>query len=479
MRIAVIGAGPAGLTSAYQLSKKLGDKIDTLDIYEAANTVGGMSRSIRLWDQTVDLGPHRFFSKDRRINELWLEVVEDEYDIVHRKTSIFYNKSFFDYPIRAFNALKGLGVWEASLCMLSYSRQKMFPVKDTSTFEGWVTRRFGKRLYRIFFKTYSEKLWGISCTELDSDFAAQRIKKLSLMEAVKNAVAFRKKNKHATLVDQFAYPVAGTGSVYGKMKELITEHGGNIFLDTPVQRVLTRDNAAVGLLLENGIEKQYDQVISTMPLTLLAERIGTIPEELVKKVKSLNFRNTILVYLHVDNSNVFTDQWLYIHDSDVKTGRITNFRNWVPDLYGENSQTILCMEYWCNFEDEIWSNSDEYLKELAKAEINRIGLAQEQEILNASVFRIPRCYPVYFSGYREMLLPVLEFIGQINGLHVIGRYGAYKYNNQDHSILMGMLAAENIVDNAGHDLWEINTDFDVYQESATITKAGLKISDNN
>lgn len=479
MKIAVIGAGPAGLTAAYQLSKALGSEIETLDVYEAANTVGGMSRSIRLWDQTVDLGPHRFFSKDRRINELWLEVVENDYDIVHRKTRIFYSKSFFDYPIRAFNALKGLGLWEASLCMLSYFRQKLFPVKDTSTFEGWVTRRFGKRLYRIFFKTYSEKLWGISCTELDSDFAAQRIKKLSLMEAVKNAVSFRKKNKHATLVDQFAYPLDGTGAVYEKMKDRVVQRGGNIYLETPVQRVVTRDNAAVGLVLENGKEKEYDQVISTMPLTLLAERLGTMPEDLVKKVKSLKFRNTILVYLHVDNSNVFPDQWLYIHDSDVRTGRITNFRNWVPDLYGEKRQTILCMEYWCNFEDQIWSENDESIKELARDEISKIGLAGKEEILNSSVFRIPRCYPVYFSGYREMLRPVQKYIGSISGLHVIGRYGAYKYNNQDHSILMGMLTAENILENAGHDLWEINTDYDVYQESATITKAGLKISENN
>ncbi len=479
MRVAIIGGGPAGLTAAYQLSKELGGKITSVDVYEAADNVGGMSRSIELWNQTVDLGPHRFFSKDKKINALWLEVVGEDFDIVHRKTRIFYDKSFFDYPIRAFNALRGLGFWQAGLCMLSYIEQKVFPVKDTSTFEGWVTRRFGKRLYRIFFKTYSEKLWGIKCTELDSDFASQRIKKLSLFEAVKNAFILNKTSEHATLAEQFAYPVKGTGSVYLKMMNKIIEKGGKVNLKTPVQRVITENKIAKALELENGKIRQYDHIISTMPLTLMAERLRIMPDDLTKKVKSLTFRNTILVYLHINNSNLFPDQWLYIHDSEVQTGRITNFRNWLPGLYGSKSQSILCMEYWCNFEDELWSKDSSYMKELASNEINHIGLAKKEDILDAEVIRIPRCYPVYFSGYREKLKPVQTFLNSIDHLHIIGRYGAYKYNNQDHSILMGMLAAENIISDADHDLWEINTDYEVYQESAMITKTGLTISNDN
>jgi protoporphyrinogen oxidase len=473
MKIAVIGAGPAGLTCAYQLSKAMGDSVTQLDVFEAADNVGGMSRSLELWDQTVDLCPHRFFSKDKNINSLWLEVVKKDYDIVHRQTRIFYNKTFFDYPIRAFNALKGLGIWQATLCMASYMQQKITPVKDTSTFEGWVTRRFGKRLYRIFFKTYSEKLWGIKCTELDSDFASQRIKKLSLFEAIKNAIAWKRSNEHATLVEQFAYPVKGTGSVYRKMVDFIESKGGNIHLSTPVDSVVTENQEARFLVLENGKKLRYDHIISTMPLNILAERLGNVPESLKENIRALTFRNTILVYLRVENSSLFPDQWLYIHDSEVQTGRITNFRNWVPQLYGEENDSILCLEYWCNFDEPLWSAGEQELKDLAATELVKIGLAEESEIRDAFVFRIPRCYPVYFSGYAEKLKPIEVFLKKISNLHVIGRYGAYKYNNQDHSILMGMKAAENILEDAGHDLWSINTDYEVYQESAFITKTGL------
>lgn len=476
-KIAVIGAGPAGLTAAYQVSKEFGTSVSRLDVYEAGSAVGGMSRSINLWNQTVDLGPHRFFSKDRKINELWLEVVQGDYDIVNRQTRIFYKKTYFDYPIRAFNALKGLGIWEAMRCMTSYMVQKIRPVKDTSTFEGWVTSRFGKRLYTIFFKTYSEKLWGIKCTELDSDFASQRIKKLSLFEAIRNALIVQKNNAHATLVEQFAYPVNGTGSVYSKMKAAVEKNGGKVHLESPVKRVIVENGRAIALELENGEISRYDHIISTMPLTHLVERIDDVPADILQAVRDLKFRNTILVYLHVGRTDLFTDQWLYIHDSEVLTGRITNFRNWVPQLYGEKEASIVCLEYWCNFEDPLWSEDSALLKQRAIEEIQRIGLVSASDVIEAEVVRIPRCYPVYFRGYQDRLRPVQSYLSTIGNLHVIGRYGAYKYNNQDHSILMGMLAAENITGGTEHDLWGINTDYDVYQESATITRTGLKVSD--
>ncbi|MFH0758856.1 MAG: FAD-dependent oxidoreductase [Bacteroidota bacterium] len=473
MRIAVIGAGPAGMTAAYELSKHMGTRITGLDVYEKSEEVGGLSKSINLWNQRVDLGPHRFFSHDPRINSLWLEVVKDQYEIVNRQTRIYYNKRFFDYPIKAFNALGGLGLFEAARCVISYVAERMNPSSDTSTFEGWVTSRFGKRLYTIFFKTYSEKLWGIPCTKLDSDFAAQRIKKMSLLEAIKNALFQGSGKKHATLVDQFAYPSGGTGSVYASMRASIESNGGHLFLKTGIEKVITKNGMVQSVQLENGEVREYDQVVSSMPISLLVEKLPDVPDTILEHSRKLTFRNTILVYLRIERTDLFNDQWLYIHDSSVQFGRVTNFRNWVPTLYGSDDSSIICMEYWCNFQDEIWGMGTEHLVKLATEEIVRTGLVSEGEVEEGEVIRLPRCYPVYFSGYRQALEPVEKYLASLRGLQVIGRYGAYKYNNQDHSILMGIRAAENIVYGTEHDLWSINTDYEVYQESSVITKTGL------
>lgn len=461
------------MTAAYQLSKELGKSVSAIDVYEKSAEVGGLSKSISLWEQRVDLGPHRFFSHDSTINELWLEVVKDQYEIVDRQTRIYYKKRFFDYPIKAFNALSGLGIFEAARCVLSYIGARISPPKDQSSFQGWVTGRFGKRLFNIFFKTYSERLWGISCTELDADFASQRIKKLSLFEAIKNALFSGKTNKHATLVDQFAYPVGGTGRVYESMQSEIESRGGRVLTGTGVEKIITREGRVNSILLEGGEEAEYDQVISTMPLTQMVERLPEVPQGIVEQSRKLKFRNTILVYLKVERPDLFTDQWLYIHDQSVTFGRVTNFRNWIPSVYGDSGSSILCMEYWCNFEDELWSLDAEQIISTAKKEIVTAGLVPEGEEMEGEMIRLPRCYPVYFRGYREALAPVQDYLSKIGGLHVIGRYGAYKYNNQDHSILMGLRAAENISHQAGHDLWEINTDYEVYQESSVITKTGL------
>jgi len=477
MKIAVIGAGPAGMTAAYKLSEELGKRVTALDIYELSDQVGGLSKSIDLWDQRVDLGPHRFFSHDTSINKVWLEVVGKEYDIVKRQTRIYYKRRFFDYPIRALNALKGLGLIEATRCMLSYLAERLSPTRDTSTFEGWVTSRFGKRLFAIFFKTYSEKLWGISCRELDSDFAAQRIKKLSLFEAVKNALFQGRGNKHATLVDQFAYPNKGTGSVYEHMQRKITERGGMVHLNAGVERVNTQKGSARSLTLQNGDTREYDHIVSTMPISILVDRLPEVPEDIVKQSKKLTFRNTILVYLRVDRSDLFTDQWLYVHDPSVEVGRITNFRNWLPSAYGESRSSILCLEYWCYFDDPLWKQEDDLLIGNARKEIVRTGLVDEGESMDGHVVRLPRCYPVYFKGYREVMKPVESYLNTVRHLHVIGRYGSYKYNNQDHSILMGLRVSENILNGARHDLWSINTDYEVYQEASVITKTGLQPKD--
>ncbi len=471
MKIAVIGAGPAGMTAAYELIKHIKD----VDLYEAGPSVGGMSKTIELWNQKVDIGPHRFFSNDTRVNELWLEVVGQDYEMVDRLTRIYYNKKFFYYPIKAVNALTNMGVFKAASCMLYYGLEKISPTKDTSTFEGWVTNRFGKKLYQIFFKTYTEKLWGIPCNVLDADFAAQRIKKFSLGEAIKTAL-FGNSGKHKTLVDQFAYPHGGTGIVYERMAKFVKEKGGSVNLKSPVKKVITKNGIACAIELEDGTIKEYDHIISSMPLSLMVTRLPEVPENIKQAAQSLKFRNTIIVYLNVQAENLFPDNWLYVHSNDLQMGRLTNFRNWVPHLYGKEKSTICALEYWCYDNDEIWSMNEQKLIELAKEELRKTGLIGNTAISDGYVYKIPKCYPVYSTGYKDVLKPVEDYLNTIKNLHVIGRYGAFKYNNQDHSILMGRLAAENIIKGTRHNLWEINTDYENYQENSVITKTGLQKS---
>lgn len=472
-KIAVIGAGPAGITAAYELAKA-GYQVE---VFEASPQVGGLSKTIDLWNQKIDLGPHRFFSNDTQVNKLWLEVVQKDYKMVDRLTRIYYKKKFYYYPLKPFDALFKLGVGTATLCMMSYFKQRIAPTKQDGSFETWVTRRFGHRLYSIFFKTYSEKLWGISCKELDEDFAAQRIKKLSLFEAVKNAIFKSKKNKHKTLVDQFAYPIGGTGMVYERMKSFVEEKGGKVHLSSPIKKVVSEKNSVKGIEVESGEIIYFDHVISSMPITHLVNNLNGLPDDIKSATTALKFRNTILVYLKVEGENVFPDNWLYVHANDLQMGRITNFSNWVPEINNGEKSTIVALEYWAYDEDEIWKMSNEKLIELGTSEFEKTGLGKGLKISDGHVIRIPKCYPVYNRGYKEPLQKVEKYLSSIENLSVIGRYGSFKYNNQDHSILMGLLAADNIVNGKNHNLWEINTDYESYQEKSTITASGLSVEE--
>lgn len=470
-KVIVIGAGPAGLTAAYKLSQAGVD----VEIFEASGQVGGMSRSFELFGQRVDCGPHRFFSNQKQINDLFHELVEDDYTLVNRLTRIYYNKRFFNYPLKLGNVLGNLGLVDITVIMFSYAKQRLLPIKNPQNFEEWVINRFGKKLFSIFFKNYTEKLWGVPCSKISVDWAAQRIKGLSLFEAVKSAVFGNRGNKHKTLVDQFAYPRRGTGTIYENACKKIEANNHKVHLNTPVKRILTNENKeAIGIELVNGEKKYADQVISTMPLTLMLKGLDNVPADVVKACDELYFRNTLLVYLEVDRTDLFKDNWVYVHDQNVKHGRITNFRNWCPSLYGDKETTILCLEYWAFEQDEIWSADDKTLTELAIKEALETGLVpKREEVINSHVMRIPKCYPVYEIGYEEHLDKVVDYLNQYKGLVPIGRYGAFKYNNQDHSILMGLLAAQQIAEGKEVNLWAINTDTE-YQEDAKIDEVMTK-----
>lgn len=467
-RIAVIGAGPAGLAAAYRLAK-LGVPVD---VFEAGPAVGGMSRSFELWDQTVDLGPHRFFSADARVNRLWLEVVGSGYRMVDRLTRIYYDGQLFEYPIRLGDSLPKLGALEAARCVGSYLWRQPRKREPALSFEDWVCNGFGPRLYEIFFRSYSEKVWGVPCSRLDAEFAAQRIRKLSLFEAARNAIRFGRRSRHATLVDRFAYPVAGTGSVYRTMAERIEAMGGSVSLRSPVRRVAREPDGRLALELASGWRGVYPHVVSSMPLTHLVRAFPGAPDRVVKAAASLRFRNTILVYLRIPAPDVFPDQWIYVHAPEIETGRITNFRNWVPELHGESPDTVLSLELWCHPGDERWREPDEAHARRAADDLRRTGLLRDAPIAEAHVVRVPNCYPIYDLGYRSELALLQDFVNGIPGLHPIGRYGSFKYNNQDHSLLMGILAAENAALGRRHDLWSVNAE-DEYQEAAIIDETGL------
>jgi protoporphyrinogen oxidase len=404
------------------------------------------------------------------VNKFWLEAVDYEYVMVKRLTRIYYKENFFSYPIQAINALKGLGILEAIACVISFVKVKITPQKNESKFDSWVINRFGNRLFQIFFKSYTEKLWGIKCSELDADFAAQRIKKLSLYETIKSALFGNRGNKHRTLVDEFAYPTNGAGHVYNKLAVKFQALGGILLLESPVKSAVP-SGRLVTITHSDSKENEFDHVISTMPLTILVDKIGA-PTEIVQLTKKLKFRNTILVYLQIKGKNPFPDQWIYVHASNLQTGRITNFRNWTESINQNQQEHIICMEYWCYTEDEMWTRENDLLVELATHELYETGLVSLNSILQGKVVRVPNCYPVYSSGYRANLFPVQEYLNTIEKITPIGRYGSFKYNNQDHSILMGLLAADNLITGARHDLWEVNTDYE-YQETARITATGL------
>jgi protoporphyrinogen oxidase len=470
-KIIVIGAGPAGLTAAFKLAQG-GAQVT---IFEASDHVGGLARSFELWGQIVDCGPHRFFSNDNIVNDFFKEIAGNNYVTIIRMTRIYYKQKFFHYPLKISNVLHNLSPIEVGTILWSYFLQQVAPIKNPKTFEDWVVNKFGRKLFTIFFKNYSEKLWGIPSKEIDAEWAAQRIKNFSLYEAVKAAVFGNSSKKHKTLIDEFAYPTYGTGMLYKKMAAGIEAMDGKIFFNAPIEKVLLNDSKASGVKLRSGETYFADHIISTMPLTLMVRGLDNVPVNVKTACDKLFYRNTILVYLEIDSLNLFPDNWIYVHSPEVKHGRITNFRNWSPQLYGDKNTTILCLEYWCFDKDDIWKADNDYMTLLAENELKSTGLIQKNnKVLNSFIVHLPKCYPVYETGYHEHITIIKDYVDTISNLRVIGRYGAFKYNNQDHSILMGLLAAKEILTGSNENLWAINTDSEYHEKGEAIDAAEVE-----
>lgn len=467
-KVVIIGAGPAGLTAAYQLCKENVESV----VLEKDEVVGGISRTVNYKNYLFDIGGHRFFTKVKAVEEMWYEVMGEEKFLRRSRLSrIYYNKKFFYYPLKAFNALFGLGIINSLLTVGSYAKAQMFPIKDETSFEDWVCNRFGKRLYNTFFKTYTEKVWGIPCNEISADWAAQRIKGLSLIATVKNALlASRPQNKSdviKTLIDAFDYPERGPGQMWEMVADSIQTKGSELKLKSGVEKILWRENEITGLEISRDGRREFvagTDFISSMPVQELVRKMEPeVPEEVRQAADKLGYRDFLTVSLIINKADLFDDNWIYIHDSAVKVGRIQNFKNWSPFMVPDQSKTCLGLEYFCFEGDGLWTMSDEDLVKLGAEELGRLGLANPDDVEDGTVVRMPKAYPVYDSVYQEALNTIREFLSGFPNLHLVGRNGMHKYNNQDHSMLTAMLAVKNIL-GANYDVWQVNVDEEYHEE---------------
>jgi protoporphyrinogen oxidase len=474
----VIGAGPAGLTAAYCLTKETSSVvvIEKDPVY-----VGGISRTVRYKDFLFDVGGHRFFSKAKAVVDLWQEILPDDFIERPRLSRIFYGGKYYSYPLSAFEALNNLGVIKSLECMLSYAYAKAFPIKHAKTFHEWVRNQFGERLFSIFFKTYTEKVWGMSCDDISADWAAQRIKGLDLGVAVMNALKRAVKPKGRvgraggpvvkTLIESFQYPRKGPGMMWEAAAHQVEERGGIVLMGRELQELSYDANRKLWRIEVSTHDGKPEtctaqHVISSAPVRELMGRITPRPMSYLH-ARALRYRDFLTVALMVNKPELFLDNWIYIHDPAVKVGRVQNFRSWSPEMVPAG-MSCLGLEYFCFEGDNLWNASDAELVALAKDEIARIGLIDAKDVVDACVVRQPKAYPVYDDAYRDNVATIrLDLEQSYPTLHLVGRNGMHKYNNQDHAMMTAMLTARNIL--AGerlYDVWDVNEDAE-YHEAGT------------
>jgi protoporphyrinogen oxidase len=483
--IAVLGAGPAGLTAAYILASR---GVQVIVLESDSKYVGGLSRTARYKGFHFDIGGHRFFTKSQRVEQFWQEILPNDFLTRSRSSRIYYRNRFFSYPLRALEALKNLGLMESTICVLSYMKAKFLPVHPVRSFEDWVVNQFGRRLFTIFFKTYTEKVWGIKCSEISADWAAQRIKGLSLGKAILHALfPFKLRSRRSdkrqvikTLIDYFQYPRKGPGMMWETCADKIRSMGGIIKMGCTATRLeFSSECSQWRVEYESSMEDNVspldvDEVICSAPMRELAAMLQpSLSREGIEAAKALNYRDFITVMLILKDRALFSDNWIYIHDPQVKVGRIQNFKSWSPEMVPDPAYACYGLEYFCFEGDGLWIASDEDLIDLAKREIAQLGLAASSEVLDGCVVRQAKAYPVYDDGYASNVETIRrEIERRYPNLHLVGRNGMHKYNNQDHAIMTSMLTVENIL--AGqklYNVWAVNQDADYIESGASGERA--------
>jgi protoporphyrinogen oxidase len=457
--VLVLGGGPAGLTAGYLLAKQ-GKAVIVL---ESTGQVGGIARTEVRDGYRFDLGGHRFFTKVREVDDLWHEIMKEEFLRRPRQSRIYWNGKFLEYPLQGMDVIRKLGPVDLSKALLSYLWAAMKPKGREDTFEEWVCNRFGRWLFNQFFKSYTEKVWGVSTSEIRSEWAAQRIKGLSFFAAAKSAFFGNKGNKIKSLISEFNYPRYGPGQMWEQMTEDIRAHGGEVRLNAPVTR-LRLDGPRVVELVAGGETMTPSHVVSSLPLrTTVGISEPEAPVDVRDAARGLRYRDFLTVALVIENENLFPDNWIYIHDPSVRVGRIQNFRSWSPWMVPNDTDASIGMEYFCFEGDELWNMPDDELVAMATREIQQLGLARAENVRFGFAVRVHKAYPMYDAEYGERVATIRGWLDPIVNLQQVGRNGLHRYNNSDHSMLTAMRAVDNILVGAKHDLWAVNAE-SVYHE---------------
>jgi protoporphyrinogen oxidase len=466
--VIILGAGPAGLTAAYELSSKGVSCI----VIERDSVVGGLAKTVEYKGHLFDLGGHRFYTKVALIERLWHDILGADFLARPRLSRIYYRLRFFDYPLDPLNVVRGLGLFEILLCGLSFLRSHMFPQKPETNLARWVSNRFGRRLFKMFFESYTEKVWGIPCNELSADWAAQRIRGLSFSALIRHALNGHKaqngKNPIKTLIREFHYPRRGPGMMWGRIQEILEQRGSQVILNTPVEKILWKEGHITGVEA-GGVLYTGKHFINSLAIRDFFKMMDPAPPEpVIKTARDLHYRDFITVGLIVRGTNLFPDNWIYVHEPAVQVGRIQNYSNWSREMSPTPDTTSsLGMEYFCFENDALWSASDDELLGLARRELASLGLVKSADILDGKVIRVPKAYPVYDDSYRESIQVVREFVQTVPNLQLVGRNGMHRYNNQDHSMLTALMAARNVL-GAHFDLWQMHRDTEYLEEGLAL-----------
>lgn len=472
--VVIIGAGPAGLTTAYEL-RKIGSPYKAI-VLEGSGQVGGIARTETYRGYRFDIGGHRFFTKVKEVDDLWHEVCGDEFLLRQRLSRIYYRRKFYHYPLKPFNALWTIGPYETVRIALSYVKWQVRPHPIEENLEQWVMNRFGGRLFQHFFRSYTEKVWGIPCAEIRADWAEQRIKNLSLKEAVLSS--FSGSSRSTSLIEQFHYPRLGPGMMWEMFRDRVIERGDEVRLKSNVVRIFNRGDTIDAVEVREDSKTGSStyalrgaEFISSMPLADLVRAMDPpAPVAIRKAAAQLKYRDFLIVMLILNKAEPFTDNWIYIHSPEQRVGRIQNFRAWSPDLVPESGKCSIGMEYFCDSGSELWEKDDSELIDFAARELADLELARAEDVVDGTVIRQEKAYPVYDREYRQALTLIQDWLGGFKNLQVIGRNGMHRYNNQDHSMLTGMLAARNVM-GENHDLWNVNVERSYHEEFQTSAAA--------